>query len=363
MRRIAGIVVGGLVGSLCAGTAWASSYDEGCGAYESGGVVHYYGTCDAPTQSSPAEVDASATRASVGFAAGAVANRVANVLGGGGSRQTASSGDAAQTGVSTGDGAPRYALWASIGGNTLSSSVSGAAFDGTLSAQTLGFDVLLSPQTVVGVSVFHEGNDFDTEFNGGRLDGDTWSVVPYAGYDFGQGTTLDGLVGLSYVTGKATRAGGGATGAKGDFDGYRAMAALNGHHNLSLGGPWNLRGDLGTIMAYSRNNAYTETGIAAQRQERSTNHLVQGKAGARLSYLWDRVEPYGAAYYAYDFVSDRTGNGTAPGGGGDSDEFQFYAGLDWYATDTESVGLEVSHVVGRTRTDSTGLLFNARLRF
>jgi|AGTN01.2.fsa_nt_gi Autotransporter beta-domain. len=358
MRRIFAAAVGAVGGWVCL-AAPAAAYDHSC-HYDS-----FYGSyvyCDENTveKSSASEVQSNATRAAVSATAGAVANRVAQSLKVGG-RQTAALGGAGQTGVSAGDGALRYSAWAAIGGNTLSSSVSGGDFDGTLATQTLGFDVVLNERTVVGLSAFHEGNDFDTDFNGGDLSGSTWSLVPYAGHDFGQGTSIDGMVGLSYVTGTASRAG---KAAKGDIDGYRVMAALNGHHSLALGGPWLLRGDLGGIWAYSRNQAYTETGPAALRQSASTTHLVQGRAGGRLSYLWGQVEPFAAAYYAYDFVADRAGDdGIAPGGSGDSDEFQFYAGLDWYPTDTESVGVEVSRVVGRDRTESMGLLLNARLRF
>jgi hypothetical protein len=354
MKRFLGMAVCAVGGGLMAAPALAD--DDGCHAYQSSGTV-YYGYCEAPEKSSSTEVQADATRAAVGAVANTVANRISQSLKSG-SRQTASSGE---TGVSAGNSTARYSAWAAIGANSMSGTVPGAAFDGILANQTLGFDVVQDERTVFGLSLFHDGGDFDTDFNGGDSKTHGWSVVPYAGYDFGQGTSIDGLVGLTYVSGKTSRAGRAATGS---FDGYRAMAAVNGHHSLNLGNSWLVRGDLGGTWAYSRNDAYNEKGIAALHQDAASTHLVQGKAGARLSYLLGQVEPFAAAYYVYDFVADRTGDdGIAPGGSGDSDEFQFYAGLDWYPTDTESVGIEISRVVGRDRTESMGLLLNARLRF
>ncbi len=343
---------GGLM--LCGSPAWATSHD-GCSV--SGGS--YYNCGDSPRASSTAETNDSTNRAGAASVSTAVGNRVANALKANVTRTAAA--ETVETGVSTGESGPRYALWAAIGATAISNSVPGAAFSGGLNNQTAGFDLLLNERTVAGVSVFHEGNSISTDFNSGQLDADAWWAVPYVGHDFGQGSSIDALVGLAYVNGDATRAGGNA---KGSFDGYRSMAAVNGHHSLDLGGSWLLRGDVGALWAYSRTNGYDEKGVVAQHQSASTSHLVQGKVGGRLSTLLGRVEPFAAAYYAYDFVADYVGDdGIRPGGSDDADEFQFYLGFDWAPTDTESVGVEISRVVGRDRSESMGLLLNARLRF
>lgn len=349
-------LTGGLV--ACVSPAWASN-DDGCSAYTSGGSAHYYNCGASPGASSTDKTGETVNRASTAAIGTAIGNRIAGALKGGTTRTAAA--EAVETGVATGEAGPRYALWAAVGATSVEGSVPGAAFDGTLSNQTGGFDMLLNDRTVVGVSVFHEGNSIKTGFNSGHLDADAWWAVPYVGHDFGQGSSIDALMGLAYVSGDATRAN---HGAKGAFDGYRSMAAVNGHHSLDLGGSWLLRGDVGALWAYSRTNGYEEKGAVAQRQAAATSHLVQGKVGGRLSTLWGQVEPFAAAYYAYDFVADRVGDdGVRPGGSSDADEFQFYVGFDWMATDTESVGIEAHKVVGRDRSDAMGLLLNARLRF
>jgi len=342
--------------SWMSGAAWASN-DGSCYVSGSGSSASYSGCGSNPTGSTVEGTSGEATRSSTQSVIGAVGNRVSGALKSGPSTKTAMT----ETGVSTGDGQVSQALWVAMGANSMSNAVPGAAFSGTLSNQTAGYDMMISDRTVVGVSAFHEGDSFQTDFNAGKLHGNAWWLVPYVGHDFGQGSTIDAMVGVAYVSGKAQRAG---NNAEGNFDGYRTMAAINGHHNWGLGGAWFVRGDLGLSGAYSRTNAYDETGTAGRHVDASTSHLLQGKTGARLSYAWDRVEPYVSAYYAYDFVADYVGDsGITPGGSDDADEFQFYLGLDWYATDTESVGIEVNRVVGRDRSESMGVLMNGRLRF
>ncbi len=357
MRKVF-LITTGLVGASLgmSGAAWASSSE--CYVSGSGSSTYYSGCGDSPTASTTARTEAESTRSTTTTIGNSVSARVASALSGGArSAKTAM----AETGVSTGDGAMQQALWVSMGASTLSSTVPGAAYSGTMSNQTAGYDMMLNERTVVGVSAFRQGDDFQTDFNAGKLTGSTYWLVPYVGYDFGQGSTMDAMIGVAYASGKAMRA---SSNAEGHFDGYRTMAAINGHHNWGLGGDWYLRGDLGLSGAYSHTNGYDETGTAARHVDVSTSHLLQGKAGGRLSYAWDRVEPYVSAYYAYDFVADYVGDsGIKPGGSDDADEIQLYLGLDWYATDTESVGIEVNRVVGRDRSEAMGVMMNGRLRF
>lgn len=346
-----------LIGSAIWASGQASASSNECYVSGSGASASYSGCGSNPTASTTDKTNETTTRSSTTTVVGAIGNRVSGALKSGPSTSVA----LAETGVSAGDGQVRQALWVAMGANTMSSTVPGAAFSGDLSNQTVGYDVMVNDRTVVGVSAFREGDKFQTDFNAGKLNANAWWLVPYVGHDFGQGSTIDAMLGVAYVSGKAYRAG---NNAQGHFDGYRTMAAVNGHHNWSLGGAWFMRGDVGLSGAYSRTNGYDETGAAAVHVAASTSHLLQGKAGGRLSYAWDKVEPYVSAYYAYDFVADYVGDsGIRPGGSDDADEFQFYLGLDWYATDTESVGLEISRVVGRDRSESMGLLLNGRLRF
>ncbi|CAA7615251.1 autotransporter outer membrane beta-barrel domain-containing protein [Magnetospirillum sp. UT-4] len=358
MRRFVFAAIGTCLGTslISPGLAWASESSSGC-TY-SGGTYYNCDTANV-TKSAGAEVDSGANRSAATVTTVAVSNQVSRSL----SPSTRQRSALGETGVSGGDDELRYSLWGALGATSLSSTVVGAAFSGTAGSQTVGFDMVLNQNLVVGVAAFHESNTFETDFNAGRLDSNGYSLVPYVGYDFGQGTSIDGLIGLTWTDNDASRASGTA---QGHYNGYRAMAAANAHHGFELAPEWRLRGDFGMIWAYSDNDSYTETGPAARQQAGSTSHLVQAKAGGRLSYLWGQIEPFAALYYAYDLVHDYVGadgTGGNRGGSDDADEAQIYAGLDWFPTDTESVGLEFNRVVGRDRTSAMGVLMNARLRF
>lgn len=265
-----------------------------------------------------------------------------------------------ETGVSAGDDSGKYGLWFSGAVAITESAQALNEFDGSSRTGTLGFDVRPSDNLVVGVSVFAEGAALDTFYNLGQVDRDGYSVVPYAAYNFGQGTTVDALVGVTYLTGEISRAN---NAAKGKFDGYRAMTSLNAHHNYVLGAVL-LRGDVGYTYAHEKQGSYTESGTNADIAAKTTN-LSQGRIGGRAGYGFDTVEPYAQAHYVRDFVrnslSGVAGSDRTPSN--DSDEVLVAIGLDWYPTATESVGIEVSRNYFRTNENTTTVIMNGRLTF
>ena len=233
-------------------------------------------------------------------------------------------------------------------------------FDGSSRTGTLGFDVRPSDNLVVGVSVFAEGAMLDTFYNLGQVERDGYSVVPYAAYSFGQGTTVDALVGVTYLNGKISRAN---NAAEGNFDGYRAMTSLNAHHNYVLGAVL-LRGDVGYTYAHEKQGSYTESGTNADIAAKTPN-LAQGRIGGRAGYGFDNVEPYAQAHYVRDFVRNNLSGVGASNRtpSNDSDEVLVAIGLDWYPTATESVGIEVSRNYFRTNENTTTVIMNGRLTF
>lgn len=265
-----------------------------------------------------------------------------------------------ETGVSAGDTSGKYGLWFSGAAAITESTEVFNEFDGTSRTGTLGFDVRPSNNLVVGVSVFAENATLDTFYNLGKVERDGYSVVPYVAYDLGQGTTVDALVGVTYLTGEISRAN---NFAKGDFDGYRAMTSLNAHHNYVVGAVL-LRGDVGYTYAHEKQGSYTETATNAHIGDKTTN-LAQGKIGGRVGYGFDTVEPYAQAHYVRDFVRNSlSGVGGLSGEpSNDRDEVLTAIGLDWYPTATESVGVEVSHGFFRSNESTTTVIMNGRLTF
>lgn len=265
-----------------------------------------------------------------------------------------------ETGVSAGDASGKYGLWFSGAFAATESTQVFNEFDGTSRTATLGLDYKPSSNLVVGVSIFAEGAKLDTDYNQGEVDRDGYSVVPYAAYDFGQGTTVDALVGVTYLTGEISRAN---NAAEGNFDGYRAMTSLNAHHNYVLGAVL-LRGDVGYTYAHEKQGSYTESGTNAHIDDKTTN-LSQGRVGGRAGYGFDNVEPYAQAHYVRDFVRNNlSGVSTSDRKpSNDNDEVLAAIGMDWYPTATESVGVEISRNFFRTSESTTTVIMNGRLAF
>lgn len=296
-------------------------------------------------------------RSAVSTQTGLVANHLQNAFS---SRSGSGRVALGETGVSAGDGENKYGLWLSGAGTVTENSEIYNEFHGTSRTGTVGFDYKPASNVVFGVSVFAEGVDLATQYNNGELERTGYSLVPYAAYDFGQGTTVDALVGVTYLSGEISR---GNHAASGRFDGYRAMTSLNAHQSYALG-PVGLRADVGYTFAHEKQGGYAENGTN-QNVDAKTTNLSQGKIGGRVGYGFDQVEPYAQAHYVRDFVRNNlsgVGN-NADGPTNDHDEVLTAIGFDWYPTATESLGIEVSHGFFRSHESVTTLLMNARLTF
>ncbi len=334
----------------------ASATSSEC-SYSSGS---YYGNCGGNvTTSSEKGATETLTRSSTVTLVNTVSNRVVSALAGVTPRQTADAG-ALGTGLSAGDGGSALAVWGSLGVSSIDGSEPGYENDGTVAVGTLGADYTLGGNSVVGVTLFRDSADVKTLFNAGQQDSTGLSLVPYVGYSFGQGTTIDALAGYTMTTNDVARASGNA---RGEFDGYRLTGAVNLHHSLYFDA-WSLRGDLGYSYAYASNDGYTETGAASRGNiGKSTSHLGQGKIGGRVGYLVDKVEPYASVHYLYDFVSDDLGNAGAGKPKNDDDEVLLTLGADLLATDSLVVGAEVSKSFFRENDKNTTVLATGRISF
>lgn len=334
-----------------------SAQASGSGCYVSGGTI----SCDSSVPNANAKPNEATAptlvRTAVTSQTSLLTNHLQNAFSSRGGSGRVAMGE---TGVSAGDGGNKYGLWLSGASAITSNEEAFNDFDGISRTGTIGFDYKPSNNLVLGVSVFGEGAELDTNYNLGTVSRQGYSVVPYAAYDFGQGTTVDGLFGLSYLTGEITRAAGAA---EGDFSGYRTMTSLNAHHNYVLGAVL-LRGDVGYTYAHEKQGAYNESGTNARIGAKTTN-LAQGKIGGRVAYGFDQFEPYAQAHYVRDFVRNSlSGTGTQPATpANDKDEVLTAIGLDWYPTATESVGVEVSHGFFRTNESVTTAILNARISF
>lgn len=265
-----------------------------------------------------------------------------------------------QTGISAGEDGHSYGIWVSGSGSVIDNSEAANQFDGTSAFGTVGFDYQPNDFLVVGISVFTELTSLNTQYNIGEVDRQGYSLVPYAAYSFGQGTSVDAMLGLTYLTADVSRGGGLASG---EYSGYRVMTAVNAHHNLALGA-FNVRADIGYMYAHERQGSYTESGTNLAVGEEVTS-LGQGKIGGRIGYGLAEAEPYVQAHYLRDFVRDDLSGlaGSPQRPENDRDEVLVAVGLDWFPTATESVGLEFSYGFLRDNESVATLLLNGRIHF
>jgi hypothetical protein len=359
-----GFIVKGIVASAALGWAWVAMSG---GAQASNGSCSFSantgwscsGEGNANTNAAVGQTTGAATvRTATGLQTATVSNHIANVFSS--TRAGRQSAMLNETGIAAGDNGMPYGLWLSGGITSLSNTDVSNDFKGTTGGFTAGFDYAPSDNLIVGLSVGREKLDLTTNFNGGTVDRSGYSLAPYAGYNFGQGTTVDLLGSYTFLDADVTRALGAGYG---NYDGWRGMVATNAHHTLHFA-DLALRGDVGYLYSYESQGSYLETGSGATIAERNLN-LSQGKIGARATYaLTDTFEPYFQAHYTRDFVFNRvSASATTRQPDNDPNQVTLAIGGDWFPTDQASLGFEVDHGVARAHERVLSLLANARLRF
>lgn len=344
-----------MAGAVALGAVVAGNGTAQATCYVSGGSVSCYNEPNSNAKPNEA-VAPSLNRTSTTTQTSLVANHLSSAFSSRGGQRVA----LGETGVSAGEGGNSYGLWMSGAAAVTDNTEIYNDFSGTTKTGTVGFDYRPSNNLVYGVSTFIESTSLDTNYNQGTVDRDAYSLVPYAAYDFGQGTTVDGLVGWSYLRGEIERGNGVA---RGSFHGYRALTSLNAHHTLPFG-PWSVRGDVGYTYAREKQGSYVEGGTNATIDAKTTN-LSEGKVGGRVGYAFDAVEPYFMAHYVRDFVRNNvSGIATDPNKPvNDRDEVVAAIGLDFFPTATESVGIEITHSFFRSHEEVTTGMLTGRISF
>lgn len=360
MRRFivkAGLVVAGGIVSVAVTT---SSAHASCSWIS--GSPGYWSCSDAPNANVAPGVPTAApvARATAAAQVSTVSNHISNTFSStrAGGRQSAM---LLESGISAGESALPFGLWMSGGFTSMNNAEAANEFTGTVGIATAGLDYSPSANAVFGLSVARETTSLETGFNAGNVNRTGFTFAPYAGYDFGQGTTIDAMVAFSTLHADVDRADGLG---KGRYDGWRGMGAANAHHTLRLT-DWALRGDLGYLYSQEAQGSYWESGSNTKIAAMDVN-LAQGKIGGRGTYaLSDTFEPFMQAHYSRDFVRNHISGITTDPRKPDENpnEITLGIGADWYPSDLASLGVEISRSVLREREHTTSVLANARVRF
>ncbi len=203
-------------------------------------------------------------------------------------------------GYAAGSGGTAFGVWASVSRIDLENDETLASFDGDIWQGFVGAEAILNDRFTVGLAAGFEDSDFDTDFNGGEVEADGWSLTPYASVrlnDHWTGSALVSYTDLDYDVSNAL------TGTTGDFNGDRWIAAaeLKGAYRMDS---INLRPVIGWSHAWDSQDSYTDS--AGTRI--SGNNIDVGRiyAGGEVGYAAGIVEPYLTGRLKFDY--DEPGN-------------------------------------------------------
>jgi len=212
-------------------------------------------------------------------------------------------------GMSAGDGFEfPFGFWATYDHSDFDDDTGGLGLDGDTNAVLVGGDFSPWEGTVFGVALGYEDSAMDTFFNGGDLEMDGFSVIPYAavylsdhvGVDFD--LTADFLLGYSSIDVSTTRSVGGAL-VSGSTDSTRRFFAGNVTAGVAMGAMY-LSGTGGFLVARDELDGFVDSGgtaIAAQRTE-----FGQLSVGGEAAYAWARFEPYVTAQWMYAYEREES---------------------------------------------------------
>ncbi|MBI1206321.1 MAG: autotransporter domain-containing protein [Azospirillum sp.] len=271
-------------------------------------------------------------------------------------------------GLSGGDGATKLGVWGSASYTRLRNSLSSTAIKGPLYSVLFGADYKIAEGAVVGGAFSVDITDIETTFNDGSLYSVGYAFSPYAGYavpkewlDLPGQLSFDVLASFGRV-GTDTSRNRSTTRISGNYDADRYIFAANANYNQLVLENWDVTGRLGYSWSRQGNDHFTEDD--GTRVDGSSVTLGQGRAGAKVGYLFEKVEPYIGAAYLYDFVFNRQ---TVAGGlaqpKNDRDEVEGTIGVAWTPTDTVYGGFEIGHGFFREDNSNTTITLHLRGEF
>ena len=251
-------------------------------------------------------------------------------------------------GVNAGDGfAHPFGVWAAFDHTDFEDDTGGLGLDGDTNSLLVGADFSPWVGTAFGVSFGYEDSDVDTLFNGGDIQMDGFSVVPYMAFylsdhvGVGFDLTSDISIGYSSLDLDLSRTVGGAR-VSGSTESDRFFFAGNLTAGQSFGDLY-VSGSTGILVSRADIDSFTDSSGALIADQRS--EFGQFRLGGEAAYAWGSFEPYADVswLYAYDreksiVVSD------------DVNSFDVGLGLRYYG-DSFSSGIGYSTILGRDNVD------------
>lgn len=189
--------------------------------------------------------------------------------------------------------ASMLSVWSALGIKNLNDDIT----DGYINTVMAGLDFRLSDRLLSGLAIAYESTDLDTGFNDGEFKSDAFTIAPYGIYKITDQLSVDSSIGYSRVNYDFNRINGTVTSST---DADRIFAALNFNYNYALN-RIRFGTKAGYLYAVEKPDDFTEsTGTTVSGKD---IYLGQARIGARIGYMFDRVEPFIDLRYEYDNVS------------------------------------------------------------
>lgn len=335
-----------------------------------------YSSCSTNNTANQASTVATATtvlRTATTKTAGLVSDRVSAALSGNAANvQMASNGFSASSGLSAGDLGGKAGVWLSGSWSDVEDDNTDTAYEGHAAVGLIGADYQVAPGVVLGLSFGYENVDIDTAYNGfngndGSIEGDGYTIAPYIGVKFSDRLTANLTAGYSDIEYDTLRfdpnTGNRITGST-DADRYFVSAALDGTYDLR--GNWGLKTRGSVFYASEDKDSFTETESNGATTAVASNDTELGQFGleTRLSYDFDKVQPYALLGLEYDFSKDDTP--VAAGQTSSDDDFgvKLGAGVNLINLGSNvSGGLEAYTVEGRDDYNEYTVSGGLRVKF
>lgn len=345
------------------------------GAVGFAGLAHATATSQAPANQVAASAVTQAAASAVASAvAGGTASAAASVGTGGPAVGVASVGSSGtlwsigQTGLAASAASRGIGLWAQGAYTRAESDFNKGAnndtrFRGDIWAGVVGADYRVTQRLVVGAGVGYQHVDINTTFNAGKLKQTGWGVTPYAVFAINQTFYIDVSGGYWLLDNEMARNNNTAR-ANYDTTRWNLGANLNGGWAINR---WRVTGAVGYLYVNAKDDAFRETGSAAQpgRQAAVTTKIGQGRIGGTLGYSLGNVTPYASARVEHNFEQPtvRVNNGTGIQPNANRTGYRVGGGLNFNLNQSVSGNLAANTLLGKKDYTEYGFGGTIRVAF
>jgi hypothetical protein len=269
------------------------------------------------------------------------------------------------SGYAAGEHSPRIGIWTNGGHTWTENENVDVDFDGTITTGMVGADYWVTDRFLLGGFGGIEETDVTTNFNQGELEGLGYTVGGYASYVLGRGFAIEVQAGATF-TDLDTKRTSLVTGldVSGDTDSDRLFGSIGFSGDLDYSfdsGTLYLSPTVRYLLAQEETDTFTDSeGIRIGRENVDLGLL---QIGGRAGYQIGRFEPFIGGFFELVTFSTDVKVADAPDPQQDMANGDFFAGIDFYASDLITGGVEVDHKFEMQDAGETSISANLSFTF